>query len=451
MGATTLAVRLKPEPNRDGEHVIRIRITRDRSASFWALNMAVAEKHFDEKGNKERANWIRKSYRDYKLYNERIREAYLKAEQAVAFFDKRDSEYSAMDVRNYLEIGGFPDRLLPFFADHIAHRRRVSGENLGKIQTADTYEATLKVLRLYARELYSIHKSTPNEEVDARSWMLGKLTKKDILDLKAWLQKHYAQNSVNTYLTKLRHVLFQAAEVGLVSYDKFPMRGVSIVSTRKKVDRLQQDEIDQLASEPAPKKHTGGRRAITEVSHAQPLALAMYFAHGARLGDAILWRVENYVIEGDQHRLKYTTTKSKKSLSVLLDEQAIELLKPYLTDEKEKPKPPKAFLFPYLPDDFDKLSTADQYIHLRRAKMRARQQIGKLGQRVGLTKKVTPHVMRHSFADMMRRSGVQLETRQEALGHSDIKTTRNYEEQFDQEAVDRVSSLFKRTTKSGQQ
>ncbi|WP_420150345.1 tyrosine-type recombinase/integrase [Spirosoma sp.] len=452
MGKPTLAVRLKYEPNRDGERVIRIRITKDRQSAFWALPFQVTEKDFNENGTKLKENWIRKSYRDCKLYNARIYDAYQKAEAAIAFFEKRDLDYSAADVRQYVERGGFPDKLLPYFADHIQKRRNEAGDDLGKLETVGVYESTIKVLRLYLRSVYALADTFPDEQIDERYWTLGKLNKRDILDLKAWLETRYSRNSVATYLGKLRHVLYEAADAGLVSYEKFPMRGITAASVRKKVDRLQDEEIQKLASVPAEKKHTGGRKAVTSTEHARPLAMSLYLAHGARLGDAIIWRIENYVIEGEQHRLRYTTSKNKKSMSVLLDEEAVALIAPYLVDKAGKPRPKKAFLFPYLPDDFDKLSTEDQFIHLRNAKQRARQQIIRLGRQVGLEKRVTPHVMRHSFADMLRRSGVRLETRQEALGHSDIKTTRDYEEQFDQEAIDEISKLYaNRRTTVGQQ
>lgn len=445
MSRTTLAIRLKPEADRAGEHVVRVRITRNRTSAFWALNLSIPSQHFNEAGNRQLRNWVRKSYREHKLYNERIAQGLLTAEEAVYFLDQRQPDYTARQVREYLEKGGYPDRLLPFFAAHIQKRQQQSGEDMGKRETASVYVSTLKVLRAYVRHHFNEPDSVPDEAIDERHFLLGKLTKSDISEFKAWLCQHYATNSVATYLGKLRHVLYQAAEEGLVSYERFPMRGITAPSARKKVNRLREAEVEHLATSDAPKQHPGGKRAITAIEHARPLALAMYLCHGARLGDAIMWRVENYLIEGDQHRLRYQTSKSKKNLSVLLDQQAIELFAPYLVDTSGAARKPKEWLLPYLPADYDQLPAEQRHIQLRRAKLRARQQIVNLGERVGLTKRLTPHVMRHSFADMMRRNGVPLETRQEVLGHSDIKSTRTYEEQFDQEAVDKVSGLYSRS------
>jgi integrase len=414
---------------------------------YWTLNLAVAEKHFNDNGNKDSQNWIRRSYRDYKAYNDRICQAYQQTEEAIQFFERRDQPYSAGDVRDYVEQGGRLDKLLPYFVQHCRQRRLDAENDLSKLTTVTGYEFTLKVLRWYLRETYQEPDSMSDEQLDQKYWPLAKFDKRAVLELKAWMEKSYSVNSTTSYLRNLRHVLYQAADAGLVSLEQFPMRGVNLKITRKKVERLHDEEINQLATSPAPKKYRGGHPSVTNPIHARPLAMMMYLAHGARIGDAISWRVSNYVVEGEEHRLRYTTGKNKKPLSVLLDQEARQLLAPYLVGEDGQPKKSTEFLFPYLPVGFDQLTVQERFIHVRRAKIRARKQIASLAERIGISKRVTPHVMRHSFADMLRRAGVDLETAQMTLGHSDIRTTRDYQEQFDQQAVDSVSLLYQNRRK----
>lgn len=52
---------------------------------------------------------------------------------------------------------------------------------------------------------------------------------------------------------------------------------------------------------------------------------------------------------------------------------------------------------------------------------------------LGIDKKATTYVARHTFSTVLKRSGASTEYIQEALGHSNIKTTENYLDSFDKE------------------
>ncbi len=66
---------------------------------------------------------------------------------------------------------------------------------------------------------------------------------------------------------------------------------------------------------------------------------------------------------------------------------------------------------------------------------------------MGIEKKVTTYVARHSFSTILKKSGASTEFIQEALGHTDVKTTQNYLDSFDKEIKKEFAdklSLFKR-------
>jgi site-specific recombinase XerD len=58
-----------------------------------------------------------------------------------------------------------------------------------------------------------------------------------------------------------------------------------------------------------------------------------------------------------------------------------------------------------------------------------------------LTKRITPHTTRHTFATSLLDKGVDLRTVQELLGHGHIRTTEKYLPTSDEKKIDAVARL----------
>jgi integrase/recombinase XerD len=75
--------------------------------------------------------------------------------------------------------------------------------------------------------------------------------------------------------------------------------------------------------------------------------------------------------------------------------------------------------------------------------------ISKYASKAGITKRVSPHVLRHNFAKMAAMNGMDIFTLMRILGHSDISTTRKYVQINDDDVMEqhKLYSPIKRVLK----
>ena len=90
----------------------------------------------------------------------------------------------------------------------------------------------------------------------------------------------------------------------------------------------------------------------------------------------------------------------------------------------------------------------DEFLTVRKFTKFINDNMLKVCKRLGFDRKVTTIVSRHSFSTQLKRAGASTEFIQEALGHTDKKTTENYLDSFEQEIKKSFSlhlTAFKQT------
>jgi site-specific recombinase XerD len=136
------------------------------------------------------------------------------------------------------------------------------------------------------------------------------------------------------------------------------------------------------------------------------LFMAVYGC-GLRVSEVVALRAED--IDSKRMVLRVCQGKGKKDRYVMLSLRLLEVLREYY-----KAFRPTASLF----FGYDKERPLDRGSVLRACRLIAR--------RAGLTKRVTVHTLRHSFATHLLEAGVDLRTIQVLLGHRSLRTTALY-------------------------
>ncbi len=146
-------------------------------------------------------------------------------------------------------------------------------------------------------------------------------------------------------------------------------------------------------------------RGTENVKHAT--ILYTFYGSGIRLNELLSLKVND--VWWDRNQLLVKHGKGGKDRIVMLSETLKQLLKKYFDEYM-----PQYWLF----EGQDK-----QHKYSEKS---VQQVVKQAASRVGITKKVTPHTLRHCFATHLMDGGVQLPYIQELLGHKDVKTTMIY-------------------------
>ena len=135
--------------------------------------------------------------------------------------------------------------------------------------------------------------------------------------------------------------------------------------------------------------------------------LMTIYSAGLRVGEACELRVGD--IDSARMRIIVRNGKGHKDREVTLSELLLTSLRAYFKQYR-----PDTYLFPGM-------NRSKPY-----SQSSARAVLKKALKRSGITKKATPHTLRHSYATHMMDKGIDLRFIQALLGHKSIKTTLHY-------------------------
>lgn len=136
--------------------------------------------------------------------------------------------------------------------------------------------------------------------------------------------------------------------------------------------------------------------------------LTTMYAGGLRLSETLHLRVED--IDSARMVIRVRHGKGKKDRYVPLSPIVLDLLREHWRNEK-----PSGLLFPNAVDPERPMSDGSVQRYVQDTARRA-----------GLTKRVTPHTLRHTFATHLMEQGTSSRVIQVLLGHAHVRTTESY-------------------------
>ena len=219
--------------------------------------------------------------------------------------------------------------------------------------------------------------------------------RKYIRDLKR--DKYLTQNYI--YLTTVVSKKFlEFNDIYFLEDIKNPKRTKSLPKSLNEKEVIDLIEAVEIKEGDTPFKQKSKRR--------DKVILTLLYSTGLRISELV--KLLKRDIDFDERTIR-VRGKGDKDRIVLFDESTKELLLDYLDVDKHSSE------YIFINKNGNKLTP--RYVQMM---------IKKYADKAGIKKKVTPHVLRHSFATHLLKNGVDIRVIQQLLGHSSLSTTQIY-------------------------
>jgi len=403
MNTTIEAVLYTSKTLSNGQHPIMLRLTKNRKRKYISLHISLALQYWDAEKCKPRRNCPDKE-RIEALIQQKTQEL----QSQVMDFKTSDKEYTLntlvekasrkvvrQTVGEYLN--GYIDRLL-------AEKR---------VGNAKTFQELRTSLTKFCRSLdfYFI-------DIDAE-WLKR---------YEQWLrvERHYSDNSIGIRFRSLRVLYNSAITDGLIKKTDYPFDTFKVSRfkeatakrslTKEDIRRIMDCEVRTLTKYPKP-----------FLQLAKDLFLFSYLSCGINLTDILHIRYAD-IVDG---RLVFNRQKTGKLLSFQLQPAARDILDKY----RQPNAHPQDYVFPVLRRSVH-ITAQQQYGRVQRTNKRINRYLKLIGEHLHLPITLTTYVARHSFATVLKRSGVSTSIISESLGHSSEKITQIYLDSFENSQID---------------
>lgn len=252
-------------------------------------------------------------------------------------------------------------------------------------------------IKTYKSIITSFHRFLAEEKPEDEKEVL-RAFKKYIQYLKR--KKNVSQNYIYVVTIVIKK-FFEFSDIDILAQIKTPKRTKSLPKS------LSEDEVKSLidvvghsAAEDPPYSNS---KIITLRNKA---ILTLLYSSGLRISELVSLDIDDVDLEDRTIRVR---GKGEKDRIVLFNEEAKALLEEYLDERLDGGNA----LF------VNKFRThmTPRYVQMM---------IKKYAELAGIKKKVTPHILRHSFATHLLKNGVDIRAIQQLLGHANLNTTQIY-------------------------
>ena len=398
MKANIEVICYKSKPLKDGTFPLMLRVTKDRKRKYVSLGLSLHEKFWDFEKGKPKRNCPNK-------------------EQIERLIAAKTAEYNDLIVEMTTQQREYTvETLVSHFHNQVRCATVVElydkliddMKRGGKLGNAGVYKYSRTSLLKFTGQRLQILFS----DIDA-VWLRR---------YENWLRTSgCGDTTISQLFRTLRSVFNKAVELQLVKRDYYPFDAykVSKFDTRTKKRAITKEDVRKVIALDLSQGYPSERLA-------RDIFVFSYFGAGINFADIALLKYGN-IRDG---RVQYVRKKTGKPINFLLTEEMRNIIVKY----QRQGQTDEDYIFPIL-DRRVHRTEQQRYDRTHKVLTNTNRWLRKIGQRVGI-EHLTTYVARHTFATVLKRSGVNIAIISESLGHSDLSTTQIYLDSFENSQID---------------
>jgi site-specific recombinase XerD len=380
---------------KNGEHPIMLRVTENRKVKYIGLGFSTTKQRWDEKSQRPNKKHPNKFELDL-LITKRIQEV----QQVLLNGEIANHNVSADDVLSSIHKKRQSNSFVTFGLEYCEGIKKQ-----GRVKTASSYkEAIMRLTKALNIKDVSFQDLTPSKLLKLES---------------ALLKDSVSENSISVYMRSLRAIYNRGIIEGIVTDANYPFKAYKIgklnnKTVKRAITKEEVNAIINLNLEPGSK-----------IDFSRKVFVFSYYCRGINFRDIAL--LKNSDIKNG--RLVYTRSKTGQNFNIGLLPPALAILE-YLNNIPNT----GGYVFPIL-DEFH--NTPERIENrLKRVLREINKDLKEIGNQLQIETPLTTYVARHTYATVLKRSGVSTSIISESMGHATEAITQTYLDTFENKVLD---------------
>ncbi len=398
MNASISVVCYKSKTLSNGENPLMVQISKNGKRKYQSLGVSINQKFWDFSKNKPKTNCPNGA-----LIQKIILDKVTELQKQIIEFNASQKDFTLTNLFNGNKSKIVEKTVGEFYKELILQFKQTN-----KTGNRLIYKGSLNSIKTFSKGKTNFLFS----DIDV-DW-LNRYEK--------WLRsKGNKETTISLLFRTLRSAYNKAFEARCTNKINYPFNDFKVgkfdVSTSKRA--ISKDDILLI-------KQTDLSNEKESVQFARDIFIFSYLCGGINFTDIANLKP----VSISDNRLQYIRQKTGKKISIQISPDAKQIIENYkLITEKT------GYLFPILNEKIH-ITALQKQNRIHKILGKIDKGLKQIAEICGIKTKLTTYVARHSFATVLKKSGVNVSLISEALGHSDLATTQIYLDSFENEQID---------------